>query len=107
MSEKNEKIVINENVYPLLQPITFDGAELKSITLDFDKLTGADLLACERQLRQSGEVDNAFFKAMSLPYQVAVAAAAASVPVEQIKALKARDFTQVTQKTVNFLMLGD
>ncbi|MOA58911.1 hypothetical protein D3C78_1834140 [compost metagenome] len=46
-------------------------------------------------------------RALSLSYQMAVAAKAAKQPVELIRALKAKDFTQVTQQAANFLMIPE
>lgn len=94
----------DERVYNLVRPITFDGNEMTSLTFDFDELTGHDLLACARQAQTLTPNEAVLVRALSLTYQMVVAAKAANVPVELIQSLKAKDFTQVTQRAQNFLI---
>ncbi|MFW5433702.1 phage tail assembly protein [Paenibacillus apiarius] len=101
--QHTEQTMADERVYKLVRPISFDGEEVKELVLDFDELTGRDLLACARQAQTMAPDEVAFVRALSLPYQVVVAAKAAAVPAELIQSLKAKDFTQVTQRAQIFL----
>ncbi|SFI42236.1 hypothetical protein SAMN02799624_00943 [Paenibacillus sp. UNC496MF] len=57
MSEENKKAVAaDERVYTLRRPFTFDGEKVKTLFLDFDKLTGGDFLSAERRFYQDGGV---------------------------------------------------
>jgi len=93
-----------EQVYKLKRPITFEEQPVSELSLDFEELTGQDLLLCARQAQALAPNELPMIKAMSLPYQVTVAAKAANVPAELIQSLKAADFTQVTQRAQNFLI---
>lgn len=93
-----------KQMYKLARPITFDGKEVTELKLDFDQLSGEDLLLCSQQAQALAPNEVPTVKAFSLPYQVTVAARAAGMPAELIKALKAKDFTQVTQRAQNFLI---
>lgn len=93
----------NLNVYKLQSPITFEEQEITELTLQFEDLTGQDLLQCGRMAQVISPQEMSIIKSFSMPYQVAVAAKAAKVPAELIQALKAKDFTQLTQRTQNFL----
>lgn len=102
-----EQSMADERVYKLVRPITFDGEEVKELVLDFDELTGRDLLTCARQAQTMEPNEVALVRALSLPYQVVVAAKAAGVPAELINSLKAKDFTQVTQRAQTFLTIRE
>lgn len=96
MSEK-------ESIYKLRQSVNFEGREITELDLDFDRLTGEDILACERQYAATGG-GSLFFVESQKAYQAIVAARAAGVPVELIHALSAKDFTRVTLRAQNFLI---
>ncbi|EJW19143.1 phage tail assembly protein [Paenibacillus alvei] len=101
--QHTEQTMADEFVYKLIRPISFDGEEVKELVLDFDELTGQDLLACARQAQVMAPNEVNLVRALSLTYQVVVAAKAAGVAAELIQSLKAKDFTQVTQRAQNFL----
>ncbi|MEF3312612.1 phage tail assembly protein [Paenibacillus sp. GYB004] len=100
----NPGVVAEERIYKLARPFHFEGKQITELSLNLDDLTGQDLLLCARHAQTIDPNEVAHVKALSLPYQVAVAAKAAGVPAEQIKALGAKDFTQVTQRVQNFLI---
>ncbi|CAM3851499.1 MULTISPECIES: phage tail assembly protein [Paenibacillus] len=107
MTEKTNETQIetNNNVYVLLKPINFEGNEIKSLNLDFESLGGTELMNCARLAQQMDPNEVPMVRALSINYQVAVAARAAGVAPELILALKAKDFTQVTQRASNFLIV--
>ncbi|MBB6670505.1 phage tail assembly protein [Cohnella nanjingensis] len=94
-------------VYTFARPVSFDGELFADVTLDFDKLSGEDILACDRQYRseqgRSGGVSLA--PEMDKSYQAYIVAKAASVHVGLILAASAKDFTRLTLRARNFLLL--
>jgi len=86
----------------LNRPITINGVEMKEIELDFDKLTGADLISASRETRLLG--DSPIVPELSKQYMAIVAAKAAGLNVDDIMKLSARDFTAVTLAVQNFLL---
>lgn len=84
------------------EPMAFKGAEVSELALDFDALTGADLVAAESEASAMG--DNTPFIAASMRYQAAVAARMAGCPVDDILALPAADFKAVISPVMRFLL---
>ncbi|PWK16062.1 phage tail assembly protein [Tumebacillus permanentifrigoris] len=98
MSEKN-----TEKTYQFSKSIKFEGVDYSEIVLDFDKLTGDDILKAESQYLATGGASHAP-REMSKTYLVIVAARAAGVPVELFNALPAKDFSKITVRTQGFLL---
>lgn len=75
--------------------------ELTELDLNLDELTGLDLLDCEQAVIKSGRQSllNDFSKA----YLIQVAARACKMPAELLESLGAKDFTNITNLTQNFL----
>jgi len=86
----------------LNKPITINGVEMKEIELDFDKLTGADLISASRESGLLG--DNALVPELSKQYLAVVAAKASGFNVDDIMKLSAKDFTAITLAVQNFLL---
>ncbi|TGV29902.1 phage tail assembly protein [Mesorhizobium sp. M00.F.Ca.ET.186.01.1.1] len=104
MEKENTAVTtVEEPVYKLSRPFSFDGTEYTELKLDLDDLTGEDLIACERQLNATTD-DVVFVKELSKPYLALVAARAAKVPVELIRKLPGKDFSKVTMQVQNFLL---
>ncbi|WP_081750971.1 phage tail assembly protein [Paenibacillus sp. FSL R7-277] len=94
-------------VYTFARPVNFEGDTFESLSIDFDKLTGEDILTCDRQYqmesaRQSG---GELIKETNKAYQAYIVARAAGVHVGLIKALPAKDFTKLTLQAQSFLLL--
>ncbi|MGG4346443.1 phage tail assembly protein [Paenibacillus lautus] len=106
MTEQNneQQLVSEDREYQLIRPITFEGKEIKSLNLDFENLGGNELTNCARLAQRMDPNEVPVVRALSINYQVAVAARAAGVAPELILELKAKDFTQVTQLASNFLI---
>jgi hypothetical protein len=102
----SEQVSDKDTSYPLQIPITFEGEKIEKLNLDFERLTGKDLLVCAKIARQLDPEESviAAIRAFSATYQVAVAASAANVTPDHIQALKGPDYIQVTQQAANFLM---
>lgn len=91
-------------VYTFARPVNFEGDTFESLSIDFDKLTGEDILTCDRQYqmesaRQSG---GELIKETNKAYQAYIVARAAGVHVGLIKALPAKDFTKLTLQAQSF-----
>ena len=89
-------------VIKLKKPLTVKGKELKELHLDFDTLTGNDLVQAEKEVRAMGEKSP--FLAVSMQYQAAVAAKAIGCPVDDVLALSGKDFTHVMAAAADFLL---
>ncbi|MFM1655653.1 phage tail assembly protein [Brevibacillus sp. B_LB10_24] len=94
----------HSNVYRLSTPIQFDGNTITELDLRFEDLTGKDLILCAKQARRIDPQEVHPGRALSLSYQIAVAAKAAGVTPELFDQLKADDFTVITQMAENFLL---
>lgn len=87
--------------FKLSREIEFEGKKYNSLTLDFEKLTGKDLIDADAEAaalmrRPVSDYDRAYY--------VCVAARAAGVPADLIVALPAKDFTKAVLATQNFLL---
>lgn len=110
MEEKKQNTEIvktpDEQIFKLSRVFVFEEKEYLHLTVDFESLTGNDLLLCERRMREFDVTEElVMVKALSLPYQCLIASMAAKVPVELIKALPAKDFSRLTQRVQNFLLV--
>ncbi|CAJ1003877.1 phage tail assembly protein [Brevibacillus aydinogluensis] len=92
------------SVYRLSTPVQFDGQTITELDLRFEDLTGKDLILCAKQARRMDPHEIHPGRALSLSYQIAVAAKAAGVTPEFFDKLKADDFTVITQMAENFLL---
>lgn len=86
----------------LSKPFVVNGNEIKEIDLNFDKLTGADLIAASRESGLLG--DNSLVPELSKQYLAVVAAKASGLNVDDIMKLPAKDFTAITLAVQNFLL---
>ncbi len=77
----------------LTKPMTLKGAEVSEPAIDFEALTGADLVAAEGEVSVMG--DNTPFIAASMRYQAAVAARMIGCPADDVIAMPAADFKAV------------
>ena len=86
-------------IITLTKPLKYRDAELDSLDLDLDALTGQDLIDIEDTLRLTGQTVNLF----SQGYFIAVAAKALHVPAEVLKTLPLKDFMKLTNAVLLFL----
>jgi hypothetical protein len=94
-------------IYQLKKPIVFDGKTITELALDFDQLTGQDLLDASKEMALAQGMDVAVVAALDQQYQAAVAAKAAGVPVDLIVQLKGADFIAVCMEAQAFLLGSD
>ena len=67
----------------LTKPMTLKGAEVSEPAIDFEALTGADLVAVEREVRVMGGTATPIIAA-SMRYQAAVAARMIGCPADDV-----------------------
>ena len=87
----------------LKKAITFEGKEITEIDMDLDSLTGEDMAQAEREYFASGGHPVAPLS-ISNGYCAALAARAANLPVEAIRALSLKDCNRVIFATQSFLL---
>lgn len=90
--------------FPLKKPIDFEGKKIESLSLDLDKLTGADIMLCEQEFRdrsRPGEIVELI--EVNKIFLAIVAARAAGVTFELFQALHAKDFCRITVEVQAFL----
>lgn len=85
----------------LTKAINIKGVETKELELDFEKLTGKQLIQAEREVRLKGDQTPSVF--LSMNFQAAVAAKLIGIPVDDLEDLPARDFAMLTASVTNFL----
>lgn len=90
----------------LIKPIVFQGEEVKEIEFDLDGLTGEDMIYVDRVFLSTSDINQGItIKETSKEYQILVAARAARQPAELFYKLKAKDFSRVTLRVQNFLLV--
>lgn len=84
----------------LARPIEVNGEKIDTIKLDLEKLTGADILAIEKELR----LKQVSFNILSQETQLAIAARAAGMIADDLQKLHWSDFLEVTAQVQLFLI---
>lgn len=86
----------------LSTPIKHRGEFVQELNIPLEELTGSDLIAVEGEMNRAGEFTIMYDYSKS--YLLRIAARAAKIPIEVLRGMSARDFTQVTSKVSIFLM---
>ena len=86
--------------YTLSKPFEYNGKTHEKLTFNFDSLTGNDILSVEDEM-----VDNAeyYVTEASRSFQLRIAAKAAEIGSDVIKALPAKDFSKIVRAARDFL----
>lgn len=87
----------------LKKTIVKDGNEIAELNFDFDKITGNDIIAAEKEARMMG--DTTPDACYSKTFQAIIAAKAADQPiiVDDVLDMNGMDFIAATTKAANFL----
>lgn len=86
----------------LLKPIEIDGKKITEINLELEKLTGKDILDADRQVRLEGEGGlNPLYTQRGL---LILASKVSGFIPDDLLALSAPDFLEVTAQVQNFLL---
>lgn len=86
-------------------PLTINGQEVKTVDLDFMKLTGADLARAETEARTLGEMSPIIH--FSQKYHAAIAAKLIGCVPDDVMAMNAKDYVKVTTAVATFLTVSD
>lgn len=89
-------------IVKLSKPLKIAGKETNEITVDFDKITGTEMLAAEREARAMGDDTPSVF--LSMRYQAVLAAKVIGVLPDDLMAMPATDFKKVVLPVANFLL---
>ncbi len=98
-----KKVVENPNikVVTLKSPIEIDGALLNAVTLDYGKLTGADMLTIDEELKTEGHSEG-FDSIYNQQVLVKIASKASGLLTDDLARLSLLDFAEVTFSARNF-----
>lgn len=86
----------------LTKAIMVKGVETKEVELDFDKLTGKQLIQAEREVRLKGDQTPSVF--LSMNFQAAIAAKLIGILVDDLEDLPATDFRNLVVPVASFLL---
>lgn len=100
--EKNEKKKVLDNKIKLSRPVKIGDKEVTEIVLNLDALTGDDIEQVELEMQAQGRM--AAVPETSKVYLMHIAARAAGVAVEDIRALPIKDVSRITVTVQNFLL---
>lgn len=89
-------------IIKLKEPVKVKGKETKILQLDFDKLTGNDMIQAEAEARALHVGEASVFASMK--FQAVIAAKATGCAVDDIFAMNASDFKALVTPVVNFLL---
>lgn len=89
------------------KPLMYDSVEYDELQFDFDKLTGKDSLAVERELSLRGI--QVAVPAFSGEYIIRIAAKACTTPIgyDAFERMSLKDYNRVRGKVRNFLMTSE
>lgn len=86
----------------LSKPIKINGKDTDTIVLDFNKITGQDMIAAEIESRAAGDQSPSVL--ISMIFQSALAAKMLGITYDDVLALPAEDFRHVVFPVANFLL---
>ena len=88
------------------KPYMFEGKEYKGIKLEFDEMTGADILEAEEEFitKKTQTAAQTPLKELSKGYLAFFAARACAQPVDFILGLDGKTFARITRKAQSFLL---
>lgn len=89
-------------VIKLKKPVTVKGKLTTEVNLDFEKLTGNDMIQAEKAARAMGVGEASVLASMK--YQAIIAAKAIGCPVDDLFELGSVDFKNIAKETTNFLL---
>lgn len=89
-------------IVKLKTSLKFKDQTVNEVSLNFDNITGNDLVAAESEVRAMGDQTPSVF--LSMRFQAAVAAKLIGVPVDDILALPVTDFRKLVLPVANFLL---
>lgn len=89
-------------IIKLKTPLKVKDSTVTEVDLNFDTITGQDLVTAEKEVRAMGDTTPSVF--LSMRFHAAVAAKLIGVPVDDILALPVADFQKLVMPVGNFLL---
>ena len=86
----------------LKKAIKINGEETKTVNLNFDSITGNELIEAERTLRALGDTSPSAY--LSMKYHAIIAAKLMGIPLDDVLEMNATDFKNVTVAVAGFLL---
>lgn len=86
----------------LKKAIRVNGEEKEKINLDFEGITGRDLIDAEKVMRAMGDTTPSAF--LSMNFHAIVAAKIIGIPVDDVFDMNAADFKNITVAVAGFLL---
>ena len=97
---------MNSMTFKLTRPVEFEGETYNELQLDFDAMTGRDVVATKREFEQRNPLLQKSVIAMDTDFAACFAARAAKVPVGLLDHVSAPDYIGITQAAINFLLFS-
>lgn len=105
-ANKEQTEAADDRVYTLRRPLIFEEKTYTNLLLDFDMLSGDDLISIDRRfIAETAGQSVGYVKEFNKEFQAYVVAAASGHPIELIKKLSLKDLSAVTLRAQNFLLL--
>lgn len=99
--QKEMKLEDAKNVVTLKRPLVLDGEEIEKLTLNFDKMTGADILQIDKELRMEGlYFDNLWNQQVILK----LASRGTGIIADDLLSLHPGDYLELAMRTRNFFL---
>ena len=107
--EEQEDLEKDPDYVKFNRPYKFEGKEYNGIKLDFDEMTGADILEAEEEFiaTKTQTAAQTPLKELSKGYLTFFAARACAQPVDFIIGLDGKSFAKVTRRAQTFLLSED
>lgn len=106
---ESENLEEDPNYVKFNEPYKFEGKEYQGIKLEFDEMTGADILEAEEEFIATKPQSAAQtpLKELSKGYLAFFAARTCAQPVDFILGLDGKSFAKITRKAQSFLLSED
>ncbi len=97
---------MNSKVYKLTRPVEFEGETYKELHLDFEAMTGRDIVAAKKEYELKNPLAQKTVLAMDTDFAACFVARAAKVPAALLDYVTAPDYVGLTQEAINFLLFS-
>lgn len=102
-----EELASGVYVHTFKKAVSWEGKTYASLTFNFDKLTGRDCIAVERELAM--KYIKPIVRSLDVNYQLGLASRACDEPIgtDMLEQLPMKDFIAITSRVQNFLLAAE
>lgn len=100
-NETIEQLPELNNVVPLKRPLEIDGEKITELKLNFDKMTGADILKIDKELRAVGIIFDDLWNQQVI---LKLASRGTGIIEDDLLRLHPGDYLELTIRTRNFFL---